>query len=141
VLKYYESEDNLIGEKIVKDVNTSIAKFKKIKESNPEATFMVVIDETISDSLKAALDTIGFKENNDYKLTTINPLAKNYVQGQEADYVIVDDIKYGEGTKVNLQMYEKYKLFYTMISRSLKGTLLINSSDSIKNDFNVISVE
>jgi hypothetical protein len=40
-----------------------------------------------------------------------------------------------------MQMYEKYKTFYTLISRSLQGTLILNSNDSIKSDFNVISVE
>jgi hypothetical protein len=81
VLKYYESENDLIGEKIVSDINSSISKFKKIKESKPDATIMVVIDEVMSDSLKTALDTIGFKEGDDYKLTTINPADVNYVQG------------------------------------------------------------
>jgi hypothetical protein len=69
---------------------------------------MVVIDDTITDNLKKALESINFEEGKDYKITTVKNLDSNYVQGQEADYVIVDDIKYGEGTDINIKMFEEY---------------------------------
>lgn len=135
-LSYYQNSSELIGDKIVKDLTGELNVFKNIIENNSEEKLLIITETgTISDKLEGALNSVGITSAN-YRISSINPTAHNSVQGDEANYVIVDSLSF---TQENA--FINFKKFYTTISRSLKGSLFYDPNSILSNLYNITSIE
>lgn len=113
-LNYY-NQDTFNGDIITKDPQSIVEKIPK------DATIGFV--GSISTELHKYLKDNGYNVSD-----VINP---TQVQGQEFDYVIVDkDWKFekeNDWTNTNINIQEFLQDLYTMITRSTKGTILIDN--------------
>lgn len=135
-LSYYQNSSELIGDKIVKDLTGELNVFKNIIETNPEEKLLIITETgTITDKLEDALNSVGITSAN-YRISSINPTAHNSVQGDEANYVIVDSLSF---TQENA--FINFKKFYTTVSRSLKGSLFYDPNSILSNLYNITSIE
>lgn len=135
-LSYYQNSSELIGDKIVKDLIGELNVFKNIIENNSEEKLLIITETgTITDKLEDALNSVGITSAN-YRISSINPTAHNSVQGDEANYVIVDSLSF---TQENA--FINFKKFYTTVSRSLKGSLFYDPNSILSNLYNITSIE
>jgi hypothetical protein len=136
VLSYHQSESKLIGDKIVKSLGDELKVFKNILELKPKQKILIITENgKLSDVLKNKLSDVGITKDN-YRITSIDPNSDISVQGDEAEYVIVDSLNF-----TNSEAYYQFKKLYTSVSRSLIGSLFYDPASNIYNTFGIISSE
>lgn len=118
-LKYYQTDSEFSGDKIVDEI--SVEDLKTIKKAAQGKTIAVIAnldgDNNIKDaSLVAKLKDAGI---TDYEVYTFDQAHEKAVQGSEADFVIINDAEIPN----DLDNYQNLVNLYTYLSRSLEGTL------------------
>lgn len=136
VLSYHQNESELIGDKIVKSLGDELKVFKNILELKPKQKILIVTENgKLSDVLKNKLNDVGITKDN-YRITSIDPNSDISVQGDEAEYIIVDSLNFTDS-----EAYYQFKKLYTSVSRSLIGSLFYDPASNIYNTFGIISSE
>ena len=123
-LKYYEGEEGIFGEKIVTDYVDSINLMLKTLKEGEKINF--IYGSKDSEIYKYLTDLNEKFEDSRGK---INFVEAGAAQGEEAQYYIVDMPKFDittETTGKNIGDHQQFiRTFYTAISRSQQGTLII----------------
>lgn len=136
-LKYWESEDDLLGDKLVKDITVEdVNKLARAaKRTGGKVGFITKLDadgKPISDAsgfnLQTVIDASELKDG-DYVLYSPDSIHPNAAQGAEEDFVVVNLSDAGELNKSLITTY-------TMITRSVHGSLL-RLPQNVVNDLNI----
>ena len=131
-IKYYQSESDLHGTKIVEDLNDNDLKLLKnallkSREIKPTAKLGILTgDGLLDDSLKAKLEEQGFTPDM-YKVYGLGSYVENAVQGAEEEYFIIKDVKPNNLPSDNL------KSLYTYSGRALTGSIIVDSYNTFSN--------
>lgn len=136
-LQYYQSNKELIGEKIISSISDEVKVIANPLLADSTKSLAIIVEkDKISDELKNALEAAGITE---YKVYSIDSNADNAVQGAEATYVIADNIDFSG--KSDEEQFQQFRKLYTVISRSFNGTLIYDKNDTIFKTFGITSKE
>ena len=136
-LKYYESGDKIIGEKIITQFSDELKIIAKQMSENKAITLGIISETgTISTELETALKDAGI---SNYTLYTTNSNSDDAFQGSEATYVIADKLNFN--SKNYVEKFLNLKKFYTAISRSFNATILFDPNEELLNQYNIASVK
>lgn len=133
-LKYYENIDSgeLQGEKVVNDIQLVREQLDQICSNLKEGEQIVLITnkDVSSESGKVFEDL-----QNKYGAEKVIIKNANNVQGSEYKYAVVD-VTYtkadnADASIFNNQFLSSIKAFYTHISRSIKGTIIISKGNNL----------
>lgn len=127
-LSYYQSDKELQGAKIVKEI--TVDDLKSIKAAAQGKQLMIIADldnnNEINDSnFISKLHDAGI---TDYVVYSPDDYSAKAVQGAEADYVIVKNMPTLGSSKISNLI-----TFYTYLSRALEGTLILDNSKYAEN--------
>ncbi|MGM9532888.1 hypothetical protein [Intestinibacter sp.] len=133
-LKYYENIDSgeLQGEKIVDNIQLVKNQLEQICSNLKEGEQIVLItDKEVSSESGKIFEDLQNKYGPE-KVITKNA---NNVQGSEYKYAVVD-VTYTKANNAdaaifNNQFLSSIKAFYTHISRSIKGTIIISKNNNL----------
>lgn len=121
IIKYYEDQNSLSGDKIVDEI--SVEDLNKIKSlSNGEKILIITkltdSGEIENQNFKAILQSSGLTEN-DYELRSPDKIHPKATQGAESKYTIIDYS--GLDNQNNIDSIKK---LYTIFTRSQEGSLI-----------------
>ena len=118
IIKYYESDNQLTGDKLVTSITVEDIKRLKASANNDPIGIITKLDSDgkPSGELQNLLLSAGLQES-DYRLYSSLSIDENAVQGSEANYFIIDDFSF------NNDLYTDLIRFYTFITRSLNGSV------------------
>ena len=133
-LKYYENIDSgeLQGEKIVDNIQLVKGQLEQICSNLKDGEQIVLITDKDSSSESGKV----FEElQNKYGSEKVIIKNANNVQGSEYKYAVVD-VTYTKANNAdasifNNQFLSSIKAFYTHISRSIKGTIVISKNNNL----------
>jgi len=146
-LKYYQTESEFSGDKIVDKI--TVEDLKRLKKAAEGKTIAILTDLDADGKIQNQDLLVKLKDADitNYEAYSLDPNNDRSVQGLEADYVIIDDNR-GDGA-VPMDSFKAMKDIYTYLSRSLIGTLahfpgayssqlgLINAPSSTNGDYSL----
>ena len=146
-LKYYQTESEFSGDKIVDKI--TVEDLKRLKKAAEGKTIAILTDLDADGKIQNQDLLVKLKDADitNYEAYSLDPNNDRSVQGLEADYVIIDDNR-GDGA-VPMDSFKAMKDIYTYLSRSLIGTLahfpgayssqlgLINAQSSTNGDYSL----
>ena len=114
-LMYKETNDALYGERFVTNGESYVDKFLQMKSVSGDPSKVLILTDTVSKyNTHVSNDRVTIKSLKD-------------AQGGEYDYVIID-IEFDES---DVNYFESLRNFYTAISRSRMGSVIVKRNDKI----------
>lgn len=116
-------------------ITQSTTEFKSILDdiinSNSSSEIVIVVKDKESISKYNSYTT-----KNNVKIVTVDD-----IQGNEGDFFFFDNTYAPKNKDLGELLFAKYKEFYTMISRSKSGTVILDEGGYIKSELNVECIE
>lgn len=140
VVSYYENEDKIEGDKIIKSLDAQTVRIlANIVKQEPTVKIGILVDREGEDSLpeewKKLLSDAGLMTPDG--LSNIITFTPKNIQGSEVDYFIFD-AKYIEKYD---KLRDNLKALYTFMSRSKRASIIIDSDGTLKNKYKVSSAK
>jgi ribosomal protein S17 len=128
----YLFDTKIYGEYITKSSTEFKSMLDTIIDANPESQLVIVVKDA---------ESISKYNSYSSRYKKIKVITADKIQGDEGDFFFFDNTYDPQNKSINELLLAKYKEFYTMISRSKIGTVILDEGGYIKSDLNIECVE
>jgi hypothetical protein len=130
-LNYYHDDNTLNGDIILNNYNEKVFKtLKTITDSSDKNIGILTNNGIISEELQTILSKVGLISEGGTVSDKIKLFTPENIQGNEVNYFIFDTNFLNKYNNLG----QKLKAFYTYMSRSKDGSVIIDINKSLEND-------
>ena len=136
LLSYYEDDKTINGSKIQKSFDQATANRLKNIVKNDSSAIIGILTKNgeLPEEWNQLLSDVGLVTPTG-EMPNIRLFSPKNVQGSETDYFIFD----ADLTSVYDKLRDNLKSFYTYVSRSKKGSIIIDSKDIVGSKYKLVN--